>query len=397
MSERIDGILDRIRAFMESDVYPLEADREQGFFALLPRLQETRAKVKKLGLWTPQVPEEWGGMGLSLHEFGRVMEILGRSPYGLFVFNCNAPDAGNIEVLISQGTKEQQERFLKPLLAGEIRSCFSMTEPEHAGSNPVVMSTTAVCDGDDYVINGHKWFTSAADGAAFAIVMAVTNPDADNPYARASQILVPTDAPGFNFIRNISVMGEPGEGWGSHAEIRYEDCRVPKSNLLGQEGSGFAIAQERLAAGRIHHCMRWMGICERAFEMMCERAATRELKAGVPLASKQTVHNWIAESRAEINAARLMILDTARKIDEEGPEGARLEISLIKFYAAGVLQRVLDRSVQAHGALGMTDDTLLSHWVRHERGSRIYDGADEVHKSRVARMILRDYGLRLSS
>jgi alkylation response protein AidB-like acyl-CoA dehydrogenase len=197
-------------------------------------------------------------------------------------------------------------------------------------------------------------------------------------------------------VRNISVMGDAGEGWGSHSEILYEKCRVPHSNLLGEEGAGFAIAQERLAAGRIHHCMRWMGICGRAFEMMCERAATRQLKAGTMLASKQTVHNWIAESRAEIQAARLMILDTAAKIDRDGAEAARLEISLIKFFAAGVLMRVLDRAVQAHGALGMTDDTLLSFWVRHERGSRIYDGPDEVHKSRVARMILREYGLKLS-
>lgn len=396
MSDRIEGIVERVRAFMESDVYPLERHPNQkAFFALLPELEEKRRKVKALGLWTPQVPVAWGGLGLSLAELGRVMEVLGRSPYGLFIFNCNAPDAGNIEVLISQGTPAQQERFLKPLLAGVTRSCFSMTEPEHAGSNPVVLSTTAVHDGDDYVIDGHKWFTSAADGAGFAIVMAVTNPDAESPYQRASQILVPTDTPGFELVRNISVMGEAGEGWGSHSEIRYERCRVPRTNLLGKEGAGFAIAQERLAAGRIHHCMRWMGICERAFEMMCERAATRQLKSGVPLASKQTVHNWIAESRAEIDAARLLILDAAAKIDRDGPDAARLEISLIKFFAAGVLHRVLDRSVQAHGALGVTDDTLLSFWVRHERGSRIYDGPDEVHKSRVARMILREYGLEL--
>jgi alkylation response protein AidB-like acyl-CoA dehydrogenase len=396
MSDRIEGIVERVRAFMESDVYALERHpNKKAFYALLPELEEKRRKVKALGLWTPQVPVAWGGLGLSLAELGRVMEVLGRSPYGLFVFNCNAPDAGNMEVLISQGTPAQQERFLKPLLAGETRSCFSMTEAEHAGSNPVVMSTTAVHDGDDYVIDGHKWFTSAADGAGFAIVMAVTNPQAESPYQRASQILVPTSTPGFRLVRNISVMGEAGEGWGSHSEILYEKCRVPRANLLGKEGAGFAIAQERLAAGRIHHCMRWMGICERAFEMMCERAATRQLKSGVPLASKQTVHNWIAESRAEIDAARLLILDAAGKIDREGPDAARLEISLIKFFAAGVLHRVLDRSVQAHGALGVTDDTLLSFWVRHERGSRIYDGPDEVHKSRVARMILREYGLEL--
>jgi len=397
MSERIEEIVERVRAFMETDVYPLEAEAgRKEFYTLLPLLEEKRRKVKELGLWTPQVPKEWGGLGLSLSDFGRVQEILGRSPYGLFVFNCNAPDAGNIEVLISQGTEEQQERFLKPLLAGEIRSCFSMTEPEHAGSNPVEMSTTAVHDGDDYVINGHKWFTTGADGAAFAIVMAVTDPDADSPYARASQILVPTDTPGFDLVRNISVMGDVGEGWMSHGEVLYEDCRVPRANVLGAEGAGFAIAQERLAHGRIHHCMRWIGICERAFEMMCERAACRVIHKGELLAGKQTIHNWIAESRADIDAARLMVMDTARKIDEGGPDAARNEVSLIKFFVARVLDEVLDRSLQTHGGLGMTDDILLSFWMRHERGSRIYDGPDEVHKSRVARRILRDYGLRLS-
>jgi alkylation response protein AidB-like acyl-CoA dehydrogenase len=383
---------------MESDVYPLEEHTNgEPFYTILPLLEQKRVRVKELGLWTPQVPEEWGGLGLTLSEFGQISEVMGRSPYGLFIFNCNAPDAGNIEVLITQGTDKQHEQFLKPLLAGDIRSCFSMTEPEHAGSNPVIMSTNAVRDGDDYVINGHKWFTTAADGAAFAIVMAVTNPDAESPYARASQIIVPTETVGFDRVRNISVMGEEGEGWLSHAEIYYRECRVPEANLLGQEGAGFAIAQERLATGRIHHCMRWMGICERAFEMMCERVAARQLKEGVPLASKQTVHNWIAESRAEIDAARLLIMDTAEKIDNGGPDAARIEISLIKFFAAGVLHRVLDRAVQAHGALGVTDDTLLSFWVRHERGGRIYDGPDEVHKSRVARHILRKYGLRLAT
>jgi acyl-CoA dehydrogenase len=397
MSERIDGIVERVRAFMESDVYPLEEHpRRKAFNELRPALEEKRRKAKESGLWTPHVPEEWGGLGLSLSEFGRISEVMGRSPYGLFVFNCQAPDAGNIEVLISQGSEEQQERFLRPLLGGEIRSCFSMTEPEHAGSNPVELSTRAVRDGDDYVIDGHKWFTTAADGAAFAIVMAVTNPEAENPYARASQILVPTDTPGFRLVRNISVMGEEGEGWLSHGEILYENCRVPVSNRLGEEGAGFAIAQERLATGRIHHCMRWIGICERAFEMMCERAAARHIGSGQPLASKQTIHNWIAESRADIDAARLMVLDTARKIDGEGPDAARIEISLIKFFVARVLDTVLDRALQTHGALGMTDDILLSFWTRHERGSRIYDGPDEVHKSRVARRILRDYGLRLS-
>jgi len=243
------------------------------------------------------------------------------------------------------------------------------------------------------VIDGHKWFTSAADGAAFAIVMAVTDPDAPRPHERASQIIVPTDTPGFALVRNLPVMGDPGAGYASHAEVRYAGCRVPRTNRLGPEGAGFALAQARLGPGRIHHCMRWIGICERAFDLMCERAAGREIAPGVPLGSRQTVQNWIAESRAEINAARLLVLDAAAKIDHAGAHAARTEISIIKFFVAGVLQQVLDRAIQVHGALGMTDDTPLAYWYRHERGARIYDGPDEVHKAAVARQILRGYGV----
>lgn len=267
-----------------------------------------------------------------------------------------------------------------------------MTEPEHAGSNPTMLSTTAVKEGDSYVIDGHKWFTSSADGAAFAIVMAVTDPYHENRYRRASMIIVPTDTPGFKLVRNISVMGEPGEGHPSHAEILYEECRVPQSHLLGEEGAGFVIAQERLGPGRIHHCMRWLGICERAFELMCRYAVKREVAPGRRLAEQQTIQNWVAESRVEINAARLMVLDAALKIDREGQYEARDEISLIKFYVANVLQRVLDRALQTHGGLGMTDDTPIAYWYRHERAARIYDGPDEVHKWSVARRILKRYG-----
>jgi alkylation response protein AidB-like acyl-CoA dehydrogenase len=250
-----------------------------------------------------------------------------------------------------------------------------------------VLSCTAVKDGDDYVINGHKWFTSAADGAAFAIVMAVTNPDAPK-HMRASQIIVPTDTPGFNLVRNIPIMGHEGAGYGSHAEIRYEDCRVPQANLLGQEGAGFLIAQERLGPGRIHHCMRWIGICERAFAMMCQRASTRVINDGKTLGTKQIIQAWIAEARAEINAARLMVLHAAWKIDAEGFLAAREEVSLIKFHVANVMLGVVDRAIQVHGALGITSDTVLSYFYSHERGARIYDGPDEVHKMVVARRIL---------
>lgn len=389
----LDSILNQVATFVESELYPLE--REAAGLSgreLEALLAEKRQKAKALGLWTPQLPREWGGPGLSLEEFGRVSEILGRSPYGHYTFNCQAPDAGNMEILIAHGTPEQQEQFLRPLLRGEIRSCFAMTEPEYAGSNPVMLGTTAVKDGDDYILNGHKWFASSADGAAFAIVMAVTNPGAANPYQRASQIIVPTDTPGFHLVRNIPVMGHAGEGYFSHGEILLQDCRVPQRYRLGEEGAGFAIAQERLGPGRIHHCMRWIGICERAFDLMCRRAVSRELAPGQPLAGQQTIQNWIAECRADIEAARLMVLQTARKIDRHGNYAARIDISVIKFFVANVLQKVLDCAIQVHGGLGVTDDTPLAAWFRHERAARIYDGADEVHKTRVARAILKQYG-----
>ncbi len=390
----LDGVLDRIRAFVREELAPLEARfLAEPFRALLPAMGEARAKVKAAGLWAPHLPRELGGMGLSLAEFGRVSEVLGWSPLGHLAFNCQAPDIGNMELLHSHGSEAQKRRWLEPLARGEIRSCFSMTEPDLAGSNPVWLATTAVRDGGDYVVNGRKWFTSSADGAAFAIVMAVTDPDAAKPHARASQIIVPTDTPGFRLVRNIPLMGDVGEDYFSHAEVEYADCRVPVENRIGAEGAGFLLAQERLGPGRIHHCMRWIGIAERAFDLMCRRAAARELAPGDPLGSRQAVQHWIAECRAEIDAARLLTMDAAAKIDREGARAARVEISTIKFYVAGVLQRVLDRAIQVHGAAGMTDDLLLSFWYRHERGARIYDGPDEVHKSLVAREILRRYGV----
>ena len=384
-------LLRTLDEFVREEIQPLERTfLHHDFKSLLPQIEEKRQKARRLGLWLPQVPEEYGGMGLSLFDHGLVSEVLGRTPLGHYALNCQAPDAGNMEILIEHGTPEQKERFLMPLLAGDVRSCFSMTEPENAGSNPTWLSTTAAKDGDDYVINGHKWFTTAADGAAFAIVMAVTDPAASR-YQRASMILVPTDTPGFQIVENTSVMGERGQGWASHAEIRYDDCRVPQANRLGAEGLGFAVAQQRLGPGRIHHCMRWIGICERAFDLMCRQAALRELAPGRTLAEMGPVQNWVAESRAEIDAARLLVLHTARRIDDEGAYAARDDISLIKFHVAGVLQAVLDRAIQVHGAMGMTDETPLAFWYRHERAARIYDGPDEVHKWSVARRILSRY------
>ncbi len=396
-SRPLPEVLEEIRRFVREELYPLEERLLKGSIReLIPLLHEKRKRVKELELWAPHLAPENGGLGLSLAEFGRVSEELGHSPLGHYAFNCQAPDIGNMELLHGHGSPEQKERWLGPLMRGEIRSCFSMTEPEHAGSNPVHLSTTAAREGEEYVINGHKWFTSAADGAAFAIVMAVTNPEAERPHARASQIIVPLDTPGFRILRNLPIMGEVGEDYFSHAEVVYENCRVPVGNRIGPEGAGFRLAQERLGPGRIHHCMRWIGICERAFELMCRRAATRELSPGVPLAAQQVIQHWVAESRAEIDAARLMTLDTAERIDRDGAPAARVQVSAIKFYVAGVLQRVLDRAIQVHGGLGVTDDTPLAFWFRHERAARIYDGPDEVHKSAVARYVMKAYGVELS-
>jgi len=395
VSEAVSEMTATVRRFVDAEVLPVERlVLERGFGAGGLEIERLRGRVREMGMLAPHMPREWGGGGFHFLNLAPLSEILGRSVIGHYVFNVQAPDAGNMELLLHHGTPEQREKWLRPLVAGDIRSCFGMTEPEHAGSNPVWLGTTARREGNEYVLDGHKWFTSAADGATFCIVMAVTDPDAPNPYARASQILVPLDAHGFDVVQNLAVMGERGEGWMSHAEVRLEGVRVPVANRIGSEGAGFALAQERLGPGRIHHCMRWIGICERAFDLMCERAATRELSPGKPLGTRQLIQAWIAESRAEIDAARLLVLRTAWRIDREGASAARDDVSLIKFHTAGTLQRVLDRAIQTHGALGLTEATPLAFWWRHERGARIYDGADEVHKTSAAKRILERYGMK---
>jgi alkylation response protein AidB-like acyl-CoA dehydrogenase len=392
ISDKMKTIIEMIDEFVDKELIPIEGEfLNKDFRDLLPLLQEKKNMVKKMELWAPNHPAELGGMGLNLVEHGLVSEALGRSPLGHFVFGCQAPDAGNVEILHKYGTEEQNRKYLEPLVAGDIRSCFAMTEVDMAGSNPVMMDTTAVKDGDDYIINGHKWYTSSADGARFAITMAVTNPEAP-PYLRASMIIVPTDIPGFNLVRNIPVMGHSGSDYFSHGEILFQNCRVPRRNLLGAEGQGFVMAQDRLGPGRIHHCMRWLGICSRAFDMMCRRASERVISPdGKTLASKQIIQAWISESAAEIQAARLMTLYAAWRIDTVGPKEARDDISLIKFVVANTMQNVVDRALQVHGGLGMTDDTILAFFFRHERAARIYDGADEVHKSSIAKRILKKY------
>lgn len=393
-TDRLRALYPKVKAFLEEEIFPNENEWiKMSFKEVESILREKKQKVKDINAWNPYLSEEEGGAGLNLMEVAQMGELLGQTPYGHFCFNAQAPDAGNIELLLKYGSPAIREKYLEPLLEGHIRSCFSMTEPGNAGSNPVKLSTLAVRDGDSYVINGHKWFTSSADGADFAIVMAVTNPDEVNPYKRASMIVVPTDTEGFERVRNIPVMGHAGSGWHSHAEIRYHDVRVPVTNRIGPEGGGFLLAQERLGPGRIHHCMRWIGICERAFSLMAKRAATRELGDGVFLGEKQMVQGLLAESRAEIDAARLMVLHAAQKMQTAGQRAASREISTIKFYAANVLQTVVDRAIQVHGALGITDDSILSYFYREERGARIYDGPDEAHKASLARKILKDYGL----
>jgi acyl-CoA dehydrogenase len=377
----------RVRAFMNEHVYPNERalDREDDEAdALVARL---RGLVKEQGLWAPHLPPEAGGSNGSFLVYAHLNEEIGRSMWAQLIFGCQAPDAGNAEILWHFGTDEQKERWLRPLAAGEVRSFFSMTEPDVSGSDPTGLRTRAVRDADDWVIDGHKWFSSSAEGAAFGIVMAVTDPDAE-AHRRASQIVVPADTAGVEIVRAIPTMGHRGRGWTTHCEVRYTSVRVPVENTLGEPGDGFRIAQKRLGPGRIHHVMRWLGQMQRAFELMCERALAREAFGG-PLAEKQTVQNWIADSAAEIQACRLLTLDAAHKIDA-GDE-ARVEVSLIKFYAARVLNDVIDRAIQVHGALGLTDGTPLAQMAMQARAGRIYDGPDEVHRMVVSRRILKQF------
>ena len=383
-TEEIQELRERYRAFMEQHVYPNERELQSDDADLIRSL---RAKAKEEGLWAPHVPPEAGGTGQGFLAYAHLNEEIGRSTYAQLVFGCQAPDAGNAEILHLFGTEEQKERWLRPLVAGEIRSFFSMTEPEVPGSDPTTLRTTARRDGDEWVIDGHKWFSSGADGAAFGIVMAVTDPDAE-PHRRASQILVPADTPGVEIVRPIPVMGHAGSGWSTHCEVWYRDVRVPVANTLGEPGDGFRIAQKRLGPGRIHHVMRWLGQMQRAFELMCSYSLEREA-FGSRLADKQTVQNWIADSAAAIHACRLMTLDAARKIDE-GDE-ARVEVSVIKFYAAQALHDVVDRAIQVHGARGLTDETPLAAMYATARAARIYDGPDEVHRMVVSRRILKEF------
>ncbi|MCO5316114.1 MAG: acyl-CoA dehydrogenase family protein [Solirubrobacterales bacterium] len=382
-------LLERVREFMDTQIYPREAELHAALDAEVregvpypEELVGIRERARADGLWNLFLPDEEYGAGLENAAYAPLCEEMGRSPIlAPMAFNCSAPDTGNMEILLEHGTDQQKQRWLEPLLEGRIRSCFSMTEPATAGSDPTLLAATAELDGDEWVVNGRKWFTSGATGADLAIAMVITEPDG-NPYARASMILVPTDTPGFELVRPIPVMGHTG-GPG-HGEIQYTDCRVPKENLLGPRGAGFLIAQDRLGPGRIHHCMRAIGTAERAHEMMCLRAADREAFGG-PLSDKQFVQEFIASSRMEIDQARLLTLNAAWKMDHLGKREARQEISMIKVVAANMVMNVLDRAIQVHGSLGMTDDTPLAIMWRFSRMLRLADGPDEVHKMVIAR------------
>ncbi|MEU8136693.1 acyl-CoA dehydrogenase family protein [Streptodolium elevatio] len=389
--------LEWMRGFVRDEIYPLET-LEFDDATLRAVLAPLKEEVKARGLWAAHLPPDLGGQGFGQVRLGLMHEILGRTPYGPVVFGNNAPDSGNAELLAhgiaASGRDRHRKKWLEPLLDGHIRSAFSMTERDTAGSDPTLLATRAVRHGDEWVIDGHKWFTSNGSVADILLVMVVTDPEA-NPHSRASMIVVPADTPGVEVVRDVATLEDPGRtdrfhGFGGHAEIRYHSVRVPYENLIGNEGDGFKLAQLRLGPGRIHHCMRWLGQAERALDMLCERALSRYVHGSL-LAEKQTVQNWIADSYAGIQAARLMTLHAAWRMDRDGAPAARTDISAIKFFGAQVLYDVIDRAVQIHGSLGFSTDLPLEQMYRYARAARIYDGPDEVHRVSVARQVLRNY------
>jgi acyl-CoA dehydrogenase len=381
LSDEVRALRERMRKFIDDEVIPAEPALEEEGREASETIGRLKESAKRQGLWALGHPEEIGGGGLPFMSFVYLNEVIGRSEYGqIAVGSLSMQDSIMLHLYAS---KEQRERWLAPLVAGDIYPSVGLTEPEVAGSDPTLMQTSARLDGDQWVINGHKWFTSGANRAAFTTCFAATEPEADG-HAKFSSIIVPTDTPGYEIVRVVPTMGHTA---GAHCEVRYHDVRVPASNLLGKRGEGFVIAQKRLGPGRIFHCMRWLGQAQRAFELMCERAKVR-FAHGSMLSEKGEIQRYVAESAAEIQAARLMTLDAAQAMDQGGE--ARVEISLIKFWGARMLHNVIDRAIQVHGALGVTSDTPLEKMYREARYARIYDGPDEVHRMVVARRLLRD-------
>jgi len=396
LSPKTQELRERLLEFMDSHIYPAEpvwhqqvVDSGDPYFHP-PVMEELKREAQNRGLWNLFLPDGRFGAGLTNLEYAPLAEITGRSHIAPEALNCAAPDTGNMEILAEFGTREQQEQWLDPLLAGEIRSCFAMTEPDVASSDATNMEARIERDGDEYVVNGRKWWTSgaASERCKIAILMGVTDPEAD-PHRQHGMILVPLDTPGVNIVRTLPVFGYD-QGHGGHCEVVFEDVRVPATNILGEEGAGFAIAQARLGPGRIHHCMRAIGMAERAFDLMCERAHTRS-PFGRPLARQGVVRNWIAESRIEIEQVRLLVLKTAWLMDTVGNRGARIEISAIKVAAPDVAVRVIDRAIQVHGGGGVSNDFPLASMYAAARTLKIADGPDEVHKLSIARRELARY------
>jgi acyl-CoA dehydrogenase len=377
-------IRNRVRAFIKQEIEPAEAEmtKSQNW---REGIIELRRKARQRGLWLPHMPPELGGLGLGPMAIAMISAECGRNRIASFVINCQAPDEGNMHTMLHFATPEQTEKYLRPLCEGRIRSCFAMTEPEAAGSDPTQIKTHAVLDGDHWVINGHKWFISGAHGAKFAILIAKTDPDADPPQARNSAFIVDLPNPGFEIVRDIETMAG---GRGNHCEIKIENLLVPKANLLGKRGEGHLLGQVRLGPARLAHCMRWIGSAEVALEMMVKRALERKVQGGL-LVDKQAIQFMMSESTLELYAAKLMVLHAAYLIENKLP--FKQEVSMCKHHVANMLWKITDRAIQVHGALGYSTDTPLESMLRHARSARLVDGADEVHMTQIARNLIEAF------
>lgn len=383
ISKEVIELRQKVREFIDEKVIPVETIIDEHDDEGHRVLAEVQQEAKEAGLWALGLPKEIGGGGLGFMDYVYVNEIIGRSSAAMFALGTHF--AQDSMMFYMFGTEEQKKKWLLPMVKGELMPSVGLTEPNVAGSDPTLIESTAYLDGDEWVINAHKWFTSGANFADFTTVFCVTEPDAESRHKRASMIIVPTNTPGYEVVRVVPTMGHTG---GGHCEIRLTNVRVPKENLLGNRGEGFVIGQKRLGPGRIYHAMRWLGQSQRALDLMCERALNRYAHGSV-LADKQMIQKFIADSVTDIQAARLLTLEAARKIDRG--EDARIDIAMIKVYGAKVLHDVIDRAIQVHGALGVTSDTPLEKMYREARFARIYDGPDEVHTATIARRILRKY------
>jgi acyl-CoA dehydrogenase len=388
----VEEVRKRVRDFMDAEVRPAEEklfanadDGEPERRDIVGMIIELREKAKEWGVWLPHMPKEWGGLGLGITAMAFVSAESARTAFGPFILNAQAPDEGNQHTLLHHGTDEQKEKYLRPLLEGRVRSCFAMTEPEVAGSDPTGIRTMAVQENDGtWVVNGHKWFISGARGAGFAILIAKTDPDADPPQASNTAFLVDLPTDGWEVVRDVETMA----GHGNHCEIRITDLRVSDENVLGGRGNGHLLGQARLGPARLAHCMRWIGQVENALEMLVARAEERQLH-GAPLAEKQAIQWMMADSAMELYAGKLMVLHAAYKIEHGLP--FRQEVSFAKHHVANTLWRVVDRAIQVHGALGYSTDTPLERMLRHARSARLVDGADEVHQALIARNVRAAY------